>query len=661
MKKLPLISSYFTQFLLYNLIFFSFQIAYVFSKGNSFISVIPLPPSLYLELLLTLGSHLILYFLLSTLQSLLFWGLIQQRWSSSALEKGHLWIWILSVCAIILSNGYFFPLSLFSRLLLPGLPLFILTGLMLVSSLTLGLLLLNSLYFVTKKRPALSSILFSVAVCTMIYPILYPGLQQQLSTQNNIILIGIDSLNPKYINAKDTPTLAQFIDQSVLFKETISPLARTYPAWSTILTGLYPLHHHASYNLMPPQKVNSTESMVWALDQRAYHTLFATDDRQFNNLGKEFGFQTIVGPPLGANDLLLGTFNDFPLSNLLVNSKVGYWLFPYNHMNRASHFSYYPQTFNQALKSSLASNNPNRPLFLAVHFTLPHWPYTWAESSAAKFNKDYDVSEQTALYAAAIKGADQQVDSLLQTLKRKNYLKNTMIILFSDHGEALYSKGSRQTSARAYQGKGPSSFAKYIKEKTSTELDMSVGHGSDLLSTDQYHCLLAFKLFKNNQLMSEPQRVSTRVALIDLMPTIQDFLHIALAKPVDGISLLNTIINKAPLPERAFLMESGMLPNQFLSKEKAKELAPLYFTVDSKTGLVHVREDVLQTLDAQKLYGLIEGDWVLALYPEDHHYLHIIQHLPDGRWTDDLDNDFAKDSPGLKMLKELREFYHHLS
>lgn len=656
---MPLYRHWLTHFILYNLLFFSLQLCLIFSKSSSFINAIPLPPSVYLWLVFTLFIHLTLYFLLSFLQTALMWGLNQWRLSYAALERSHIIIWSLSVCGLLTSNAYFFPLSHFSRLFLPEVPHTLLNVLMLVSCSILGALLVNMAFFATKRRPKTVSVFFCLSVLLYYYVVSsdHSKLVTQRSSAPNIILIGIDSLSPSNISHTTTPTLSGFIKNSVLFKEAISPLAHTFPSWSSILTGLYPEHHRARYNLMPSEDVKSDRSIAWTLQKLGYQTIFATDDRQFNNMGKEFGFQKIIGPRVGANDILLGTFNDFPLSNLLVNLPVSRWLFPYNYINRASHYTYYPQTFDNVLSNSLLPDKIDAPVFLAVHFTLPHWPYAWASSSPALVNDEYDIGKRGQLYAEALMKVDQQVANLLRTLQKYNYLNNSLVILLSDHGEALYVPGSRQTSRKAYQGSGVSNFADYLKRKTSTKLEMSVGHGSDLLSTDQYHCVLAFKIYHQQQLHTHPSVINTRVALIDLAPTIYAFLGTS-NSPVDGISLLGAIQEDKQLPERAFVMESGMLPNQFLTREKTRSLGKQFFTINPTSGQLHLRKDELARLDVLKLYALIKGDWVFALYPDDKGYIPIILSLKDGKWVDELTHDFAKKSPAHDMLNYLQRFYH---
>ncbi|MFX6899688.1 hypothetical protein ABTH92_21180, partial [Acinetobacter baumannii] len=75
----------------------------------------------------------------------------------------------------------------------------------------------------------------------------------------------------------------------------------------------------------------------------------------------------------------MGTINDFPLANFVSNTPLGYWLFPYSFANRAAYHSYMPITFNRFVAHELRKPR-QKPLFLAIHFTLSHWPFAWAQS-----------------------------------------------------------------------------------------------------------------------------------------------------------------------------------------------------------------------------------------------------------------------------------------
>ena len=659
MSDTPSCFRIFTRFLIYNYVFFGMQLAYIFTRGGSFIHTIHLPGLVYFELILTLFIHLSLYLLLSIAETLLLWGVRKRLSVPFSSERWPIIIWSLCVFALIITNAYFFPLRAFGLLFLSQWPHTILLIGVWCAAIPLGLLTLNALFFLTITHPKVVTLgtLF-IAGC-FFYAQKRPADPVHTSSKPHIIIIGVDSLALTAMNPETTPKMLDFIKDSVLFKETISPLARTFPAWSSILTGLYPEHHHAHYNLMPPGQTKSSKSIAWNLQKSGYQTIFATDDRRFNAIDKTFGFQEVIGPKLGVNDIILGSFNDFPLSNLLINAPLSRVLFPYNYMNRASFFSYYPHTFDKALQHRLTSRPNTAPLFLAVHFTLPHWPYAYAASKPAVVKDTFSVTERGQLFSEALIQADQQVAHLLQTLQKNGYLENSLIVLLSDHGETFYTPGSRQTEMRTYQRKGPPLFADYLKRKTSTALEQSAGHGSDLLSAEQYHCLLAFKIYQHGLLATQPNTVKTRVSLIDITPTLQNFLRLPDSPTRDGISLLGSIQSKhASLPERSFIMESGMLPNQFLSQETARLSAKKYFMVSQTSRQLHLRNSKLHSLDKMKLYGIIEGDWVLAMYPDDDGYIPVIQRLSDGAWDDTLDGSFAHSSPALKMLSKMEQFYN---
>ena len=277
---MPLIRSWLFYFTLYNLLFFSLQLGFILSKGGNFVQTIPLPLPVYIELATTLLAHLGLYLLLSLWQTLLLWGLSQHQSKGETIERWQIMIWSLGVCALLSSNGYFFPLSEFSRLFFFNSPPVLLLSLMAVSVSILGVLTLNALMMASKYK-GFRRVFLSLSMILFIANLLPLTVKQKtpitLPLRPNIIFIGIDSLSPANISMQSTPNISQFTKNSVLFEETISPLAHTYPAWTSILTGLYPHHHGARYNLMPPHLVQSTASLAWTLQERGYQlSLFET-------------------------------------------------------------------------------------------------------------------------------------------------------------------------------------------------------------------------------------------------------------------------------------------------------------------------------------------------------------------------------------------------
>ena len=127
---------------------------------------------------------------------------------------------------------------------------------------------------------------------------------------------------------------------------------------------------------------------------------------------------------------------------------------------------------------------------------------------------------------------------------------------------------------------------------------------------------------------------------------------------MDGISLLPTILNpQKSLPERAFFIESGIFPNQKLSREKTIEIGKEFYEVNPGSGELEIKPNKLKYFDEQKLYGIIDGNWVLALYPDDKTYIAVIQNLATGEWTDDLHDAFAQKTPAAILYQQLKHFY----
>nr|WP_277619246.1 alkaline phosphatase family protein [Legionella norrlandica] len=369
MKQNRPIYSYFWQFLLFNFCFFCLQLLLLYSHAESLITSIKLPWRIYLEIIGTIGIQFGLYVLLSFIQAIMLIGVLNRPWHYFfSVEQWQTIIWALFACFILSANAYYFPLSIYSKLFSPPIPGFIFLVLLYFSLSCLVILLLNCCFYWYSIR-LLSIILPLVIGVTVLSHYFNSTPNQSPGHRPNIIILGIDSLSPESITAKSMPFLNHLLANSFRFTNTISPLARTYPAWSSILTGLYPKNHLAEENLVERKQVKSQDSIVWELNKLGYTTIYATDDRRFNSIDKDFGFKKIIGPKTGVNDVMLGSYNDFPLGNLLINFRISFWLFPYNYNNRASYILYYPETFTRELEREL-SLEQNFPVFLAVHFAL---------------------------------------------------------------------------------------------------------------------------------------------------------------------------------------------------------------------------------------------------------------------------------------------------
>jgi arylsulfatase B len=95
-----------------------------------------------------------------------------------------------------------------------------------------------------------------------------------------------------------------------------------------------------------------------------------------------------------------------------------------------------------------------KPLFLYVASLAPHAPYQAPQDSIDGY-KDLAGNIHRHTYAAMITDLDTQVGRIVDALKQKDMLDNTLIIFSSDNGgatSALFATGARSPEEREESG-----------------------------------------------------------------------------------------------------------------------------------------------------------------------------------------------------------------
>ncbi len=284
-------------------------------------------------------------------------------------------------------------------------------------------------------------------------------------------------------------------------------MARTSPVCESILSRRYPRSTGARENLIALSTLEPFESVAQIARRNGYYSIFATDEVRFSNIDQSFGFDSVITPSMGAADSLLGKFNDLPLPNLVANTRLGKWWFPATYANRAATVTYEPDTFVHWLDAEVQAD---RPTFLAVHLALPHHPYNWAEPGDRVFGR---ASDNLYQYSNAVIAADRQFGAIIQSLQRKGLLQDALVVVLSDHGEALGLPES-DTMLRG-------SVAREMLDGQRISL---WGHGSSVLSQHQFSTFLALRGFGSVNLPPAYREHDAPVSLVDLAPTIVDLM-----------------------------------------------------------------------------------------------------------------------------------------
>lgn len=460
----------------------------------------------------------------------------------------------------------------------------------------------------------------------------------------HIVLIGIDSLRadlsvPRHGGAT-APHVEAFVSESRRFVDATTPLARTYPSWMSIMTGRHPVSTNARLNLMPRRLVREGETLAESLRAAGYRTVYATDEVRFANFDATFGFDQMIMPPVGAVDFVLGFGGDMPLVNLVAPTAAGRWLFPSNHANRAAYVTYEPGQFLDRLGDELAIEGPS---FLTIHLTLAHWPYAWSGMEIPNTPPEYRTA-----YAQAVATVDRQFSKVLELLEDRGVLDNAIVVLLSDHGEAL---GADDDSMIRMTG-------------TNMEVwDSLWGHGTSVLSPHQYTVLLAMRAFGHAKLPGGNVDYDWPVSLEDLRPTLQSLATGRNVAGVEGVSLLPYLADPSragDLGARIRFTETDFnTPSILAGKYEASgvvEEASMYYELDPSSGWVQFREPWLPELFNRKQRAAFSKDSLLAYVPNLRRggwsYLYTSRQEPHPR-TLDAPPDPAQDPEAARLWAAL--------
>jgi arylsulfatase A-like enzyme len=281
-----------------------------------------------------------------------------------------------------------------------------------------------------------------------------------LSVGPNVVLVTIDTLRPDHLGCygyriPTSPRIDELARQGVLFEQAISNGSYTLSAFPAILSSTYASMYGGTRGRLAPERPLIAESLQW----EGYSTAGFTSN-------------PLVGLANGY-DRGFDTFGE-----LTPERHQPHW----HRMKGVQRFLRRP-TVQRALKllriegrllptyvsGSEVTEEACRWLdqivgrfFLWVHYMDAHWPYrlhdrlstsrdiaqAWVdglEMHAAfrqrRYPGDRQMERVIRLYDEAIQYADGQVGHLVDRLTERRLLDRTLLIVTSDHGEAFFEHG----------------------------------------------------------------------------------------------------------------------------------------------------------------------------------------------------------------------------
>jgi len=267
----------------------------------------------------------------------------------------------------------------------------------------------------------------------------------------NVILISIDSLRPDHLGCygygRDTsPVLDKLAREGVLFETAVSTSSWTLPAHAALFTSL-PDRVHGCFDDHRWLSDRSRFTVAEAFKKAGYETAgFFSGPYLHSGFGFGQGFdmyrdctsfseKTMNMLRGGGDSFNWNALSHKDITNPIVLEEVTAWI----------------------------EKNRDGPFFAFIHLWDVHYDYIPPPPYDKMFDGDYtgpvngrkihavhkkpedwtprDVEHLEALYDGEIRWTDHTLGKILQALECRGYMKDTIIAVTADHGEAFYEHG----------------------------------------------------------------------------------------------------------------------------------------------------------------------------------------------------------------------------
>lgn len=290
---------------------------------------------------------------------------------------------------------------------------------------------------------------------------------QKLQDKPNIVLIQVDQMRPDHLSKM--PELMKLANEGVVFNHayTASPLCQ--PSRTSIITGLYPSKTGIYGNQTGPISENQRDNTFMnKLQDSGYYTALIGKHHYIDRWAvgidvvekdeeevKKYGFDDVVQcldimehlPNRDKTENIDDYINHLKeegLYNKYVNEyrKVaGNGLHPLSSKNTEDGF------IGSKAEEFIMKYEKKVPFYLNVSFIGPHPPYVVPEEykkTAPENTEDPILAEpnnnlkkRRAIYADMCAHIDSYIGKIVKALDNKEFIKNTVIIFVSDHGDNL--------------------------------------------------------------------------------------------------------------------------------------------------------------------------------------------------------------------------------
>ncbi|UCE28142.1 MAG: sulfatase, partial [Candidatus Coatesbacteria bacterium] len=355
------------------------------------------------------------------------------------------------------------------------------------------------------------------------------GIERESPGAPNVLIITIDALREDYVSYPgydfvETPNIDAFASKAILYSDCHSNSPWTIPSMFTMLTSRYPSTHGAHFTVRGSDELIT---LAEVLRMNGYETeAYVANTVLDGELGFDRGFSRYV------------RFEDIPHLMWLSKSSVYFIMESFrDHMAQWGHLQTTPW-LTRILCNALKKER-RRPFFIWAHYFDPHLPltpperYIWGDRSskeeALSFidNHPRNITPEykgiaVPLYGSEVLYVDDYLARVFGVLEDEYLFENTLIIISADHGEEHFDHG--------YYGHGETHYEEVLAVPM-------------LLYTPDL----------------PPGRCDYPVSLIDVMPTILEYVGTEAVEGGKGRNMLD-YLNKEPIiPDDTVVYAEGTI------------------------------------------------------------------------------------------------------
>ena len=437
----------------------------------------------------------------------------------------------------------------------------------------------------------------------------------------NILLIGSDTLRADRLGIYGyersvSPAIDRVAKDGAWFARMYVPIGRTAPSMTTLLTGRWPRRTGVTSNFIPDSARTLAAPALPAVFARHGYRTMAIGDWAASDLGKiGFGFQRLETAP-----------DQWNIKNLLRQGpkdlRLYLSLFTQNEWSRRwlPHMYYLasrPLTSEMGRATRRALDEFARrgePFFLLSFIATTHPPFSVEDpyysmfsgedySGRSKFSmtgvftpeaiaraqamgaEAFDVQQIVDLYDGCVARFDHEVERILGYLRKTGLDRNTVVVIFSDHGTDLFEKGTWGQGNTVF-GKDPSNHVPFIVLDPGGRLQ---------------------------------GRIDATVRSVDIAPTLLELAGLPPeALEADGVSLLPLASGKDRRPRAAYLATGAWLARVKGMAEDHLEVPPLMELLeirDYDSGTISLSEEGVRLIEQARDRAIRYGRWKLVRIP----------------------------------------------